>query len=177
MRIHLTIIFLLLSFPAAFAQTGYVSVKDSATGQKIFQGIISEEILIKEDSFGWMKMDLSSYQPDSLALNLIANNKDSLHLLIFLGTWCEDSQQIIPKIFKLLQKAKLPHNKISILGVDKQKKTLGNFSDGFNVSRVPTIIVLKKGEEIGRIIEYGKYGNIEKDLIEMLTHNSKVKTN
>ena len=171
-----TILVFLISLSVS-AQDSFLILKDSTSGQKIFQGIIDEDILMKEVSFSWMRVDLASYQPDSLAVNLINKNKDSLHFLIFLGTWCEDSQQIIPKLFKLLHKANLPQNKISIMGVDRQKKTLGNFSDGFNVSRVPTIIVLKKGEEIGRIIEYGKYGNIDKDLAETLTQKSKVKNN
>jgi thiol-disulfide isomerase/thioredoxin len=167
----LLISFIFISYSLAVnAQSGFATFKDSATGQTIFQGIISEEILRNEASFKWMNVNLSNDQPDSVAVKLISKHKDSLHLLVFLGTWCEDSQQIIPKLFKLLHIANFPNNKISIIGVDRQKKTLGNLSEGFNVSRVPTIIILKKGEQIGRIIEYGKYGNIEKDLVEILNN-------
>jgi len=45
---------------------------------------------------------------------------------------------------------------------------LGYLSESFQISRVPTIIILKNGIEKGRIIEYGKYGNIEKDLRDIL---------
>jgi thiol-disulfide isomerase/thioredoxin len=150
------------------AQNGYIVSKDSSTGQKILQGIISEEILQHETSFTWMNVNLSNHTPDSNAVKLLQKHKDSLHLLIFLGTWCEDSQQILPKLFKLLQQAKTPKEKVSILGVDRQKKTLGHLSESFQIHRVPTIIVIKNGIEKGRIIEYGKYGNVDKDLRDIL---------
>jgi thiol-disulfide isomerase/thioredoxin len=153
---------------AVNAQSGFATLNDSATGQIILQGIISEEILRNEASFKWMNVSLSNGQPDSLALTLAGKHKDSLHLLIFLGTWCEDSQQILPKLFALLRQANIPKEKVSLLGVDRQKKTLGYLSESFQISRVPTIIILKNGIEKGRIIEYGKYGNIEKDLRDIL---------
>ena len=153
---------------AVNAQSGFATLKDSTTGQTILQGIISEEILRNEASFQWMNVNLSGYQPDSLAYKLLAKHKDSLHLLIFLGTWCEDSQQILTKLFALLRKANIPKEKVSLLGVDRQKKTLGYLSESFQISRVPTIIILKNGIEKSRIIEYGKYGNIEKDLRDIL---------
>ncbi len=172
------IIFIFISFSLSVnAQVGYLSFKDSITGQKIFQGIISEEILNNESSFNWMHVNLSNYKPDSLTNSLLHNHKDSIHLLIFLGTWCEDSQQILPKLFTLLRKSNIPKEKISLLGVDRQKKTLGYLSEAFQISRVPTILVLKNGLEKGRIIEYGKYGNIEKDLAEILSQKSEAKTN
>lgn len=152
----------------ANGQSGYINFKDSSTGQTILQGIISEEILRNEAGFKWMHVNLSNYQHDATALTLLGKQKDSLHLLIFLGTWCEDSQEIIPKIFSLLDKANIPKEKISLLGVDRKKKTLGYLSESFQINRVPTIIILKNGIEKGRIIEYGKYGNIEKDLREIL---------
>ena len=153
---------------AVNGQSGFATLKDSATGQIILQGIISEEILRNEASFKWMNVSMSNGQPDSLTLTLAGKHKDSLHLLIFLGTWCEDSQQILPKLFALLRKANIPKEKVSLLGVNRQKKTLGYLSESFQISRVPTIIILKNGIEKGRIVEYGKYGNIEKDLRDIL---------
>jgi hypothetical protein len=169
-QLLLNCIFFTLSHFAS-AQNNFSISKDSVSGQIIFQGIINEEILINEESFGWMRANLSSYLPDTIAVNLINKNKDSLHFLIFLGTWCEDSQQIIPKLFKLLHTAKFPSEKISLLGVDRKKKTSGYLSEALNVSRVPTILLMKNGKELDRIIEYGKYGNIDKDLIEILEIN------
>jgi hypothetical protein len=38
---------------------------------------------------------------------------------------------------------------------------------------VPTFIVLKNGQEVGRVVEYGKYGMFDKELGEII--NSSVK--
>jgi hypothetical protein len=34
---------------------------------------------------------------------------------------------------------------------------------------VPTIIVLKQGKELGRVVEYGKYGVFDKELGEIIS--------
>jgi hypothetical protein len=135
---------------------------------KIMKGLISEKILTKESSFTWMQTDLSSYAPDTILVQRIKEHQDSLHFIIFAGTWCEDSHYILPRLFKLIHTAKIPVEKVSLLGVDRNKKTLGFFTESFLIGRVPTIIIMLKGREAGRVIEYGKYGNIEKDISEIL---------
>ncbi|MEI9808442.1 MAG: hypothetical protein WDO16_11570 [Bacteroidota bacterium] len=37
-----------------------------------------------------------------------------------------------------------------------------------NITNVPTIIVMKKGKEVGRVIEYGKEGVFDKELAEII---------
>jgi hypothetical protein len=37
-----------------------------------------------------------------------------------------------------------------------------------HVDKVPTIIVLKNGKELGRVIEFGKYGLFDMELGEIL---------
>jgi hypothetical protein len=38
-----------------------------------------------------------------------------------------------------------------------------------NIINVPTIIVMKKGRELGRVIEYGKTGKWEKELADIIS--------
>ena len=47
-------------------------------------------------------------------------------------------------------------------------KTLGNIADAFKITNVPTIIVMKDGKEVGRVIEYGKTGKWDEELAELL---------
>lgn len=49
-----------------------------------------------------------------------------------------------------------------------KKKTLGNLADAFGITNVPTIIVMKEGKEIGRVVEYGKTGRFDKELADMM---------
>ena len=57
---------------------------------------------------------------------------------------------------------------ITFFGVNRAKKTLSSIADAFNVKNVPTIIVMKEGKEIGRVVEYGKTGNWDKELAGIL---------
>ncbi len=51
------------------------------------------------------------------------------------------------------------------------KKTLHHLAEAFQVTNVPTFIVLKNGKEIGRVVEYGRYGMIDKELGEIVNAN------
>jgi hypothetical protein len=52
--------------------------------------------------------------------------------------------------------------------VDRNKKTVGRLSEALNVTLVPTILVFKNGKELGRVVEFGKYGMFDKELAEIL---------
>lgn len=150
-----------------FAQTGYESIKESA-GTVILKGIISKQILDNESSFSWMKQNQDSYQPDKNCITALKNQRDSIYLVVFAGTWCGDTQVILPRFFKLIQEADFPLSRVNLIGVDRSKKTLGSLSEAMGVYNVPTMIVMKNGKEIGRVVEYGKYGVYDKELGEMI---------
>jgi thiol-disulfide isomerase/thioredoxin len=81
-----------------------------------------------------------------------------------MGTWCEDSQDIIPKLYSLTDAAGFPQDRITLIGVDRKKTTLSHLTEALGIINVPTIIVMKNGKEQGRIVEYGKYGMIDREL-------------
>ena len=37
-----------------------------------------------------------------------------------------------------------------------------------NITRTPTIVVMKDGKELGRLVEYGKTGHWDKELAEII---------
>ena len=43
-----------------------------------------------------------------------------------------------------------------------------SYTDAFNVVNVPTIIVMKDGKELGRVVEYGNTGKWDKELADIL---------
>lgn len=152
------------------AQNQFLVYPDTAhAGQKVYKGIISKEILLKDTSFKWYADNQKYYTPMVTAVDAVKLNKDSIELIVFMGTWCEDSHFIIPRLYELSDAAGFVNEKITLIGTDRYKKTLSHLSEALNVSNVPTIIIMKKGKEQGRIIEYGKYGMFEKDLIEILS--------
>jgi thiol-disulfide isomerase/thioredoxin len=164
--------FLAIVFMAAIsisvnAQTPYTSVKDDKQ-VTILNGIISKYILQNNPEFNWYTSSQSIYNPDSSIVNAMESAKGKVQFIVFGGTWCEDTQFVLPKFFKLQEKAGIADNSISFFGVDRQKKTLSNFADAFKITNVPTIIVMKDGKEVGRIVEYGKTGKWDKELAELV---------
>lgn len=136
--------------------------------EKSLKGIISREVLLDDTSFHWYAINQKGYTPHADAVAGLKKNADSIQLLVFMGTWCEDSQIIIPKFYSLLEAAAFSPDRVTLVGVDRQKKALGHLAEAMNITNVPTLIVMKKGKEMGRVIEYGKYGMFDKELGEIL---------
>ena len=153
----------------AFAQTPYTIVKDEKNpGGLIYTGLINKYTLINEASFTWYNDNQKNYKPSTELLNGFEAAKSKVHFVVFGGTWCDDTQFILPKFFKLQQLSGMPDSCISFFGVNRDKKTIENVSAAFNITNVPTIIVMKSGKEIGRVVEYGKSGEWDKDLLELI---------
>lgn len=151
----------------SFSQTNYQEIVEKP-GEKSLKGIISREILLADTSFHWYAQNLKGYTPNALAITNLKKQADSIELLVFMGTWCEDSQFIIPKLFTLVNASDFPESKLSLFGVDRNKTTISHLAEALKVTNVPSIIVFKNGKEIGRVVEYGKYGMFDKELGEIL---------
>lgn len=152
----------------ALAQNQY-QVLVERPNEKTYKGIITRESLMSDTSFRWYAENLKGYTPNAVALSGLKKQADSIQLLTFMGTWCEDSHFIIPKFFSLLDAAGFSMEKVTLVGVDRQKKTLSHLAEALNIKNVPTIIVMKNGKEVGRVIEFGKYGLFDKELGEIVS--------
>jgi len=152
---------------AALTQNQYEILPDQS-GNKTFKGIISRKIIEKDTSFKWYAENLKGYTPNAEATAALKKYGDSIELVTFMGTWCEDSHVIIPKLFSLLDAAGFSKDKISLIGTDRSKKTLSHLAEALDIINVPTIIVMKNGKEVGRVVEYGKYGMFDKELGEII---------
>jgi hypothetical protein len=76
---------------------------------------------------------------------------------------------ILPQFFNAADAAGFPDTRLTLLGCDREKKTIQHLSEVFNVTHVPTFIVMKDGKELGRVVEYGKYGMPMKELAEIIS--------
>lgn len=136
--------------------------------EKSLKGIISKDVLLKDTSFHWYAENLKGYTPNADVVAGLKKNADSIQLLVFMGTWCEDSHVVIPKFFSILDAASYPGEKVTLIGVDRNKKTYSHLAEALNITLVPTIMVMKNGKEMGRVIELGKYGMFDKELGQIL---------
>jgi thiol-disulfide isomerase/thioredoxin len=150
------------------AQTPYTSTID-ANNVTILNGIITKYALANNASFNsWYATNQQGYVPQPTVIKAMEATKDNVQYVIFGGTWCGDTQYILPKFFKIQAQAGVADNAISFYGVDRQKQTLGNIQAAFGITNVPTIIVMKAGKEIGRVVEYGKTGKWDEELADIL---------
>jgi len=165
MKRFLLIAAIIFSAQIVFAQT---EISRDANGNKILKGFITKQELATDSSFTWFAQNQQGYTPDPYALQLLRTNRDSVNILAFGGTWCGDTKYILPKFFVLADAAGLSQEHITLLGVDHDKKTIQHLSEAFGITNVPTIIVMKNGKELGRVVEYGHTGLFDKDLAEIL---------
>ena len=157
-----------LAISNAKAQTAFTTVVDDKN-VTILNGILSKNDVANNSAFkNWYPGNQTSYKPDTAIVHAMANAKDKVQYVVFGGTWCEDTQFILPKFFKLQEESGTAENNISFYGVDRSKKTLGNITTAFKITNVPTIIVMKDGKEIGRVVEYGKTGKWDVELAALL---------
>lgn len=89
--------------------------------------------------------------------------------MFFGGTWCHDTQNLWPIFYRLIDKSGYPEKNITLIAVDRKKKTLYKLSKKYRITNVPTFIVLAKGKEVGRVVEYGKYSAIDKEIGEIVS--------
>ncbi len=163
----LVVVFLVLSFNS-FSQVQYEVSKDPENGLKTLKGILSREVLLNDAEFAWMKNDISWYKPNADCVTNLTAVKDTIQLLVFVGTWCEDSQIVFPQLLKMLDQVGFDMKRLTVIGIDRKKTTLGSLTQALGVTKAPTIMVLKGGKEMGRVEEFGKYGIYDKELAEVL---------
>ena len=147
-------------------QPKYTVVADTET--VVMKGVLTRNILEKEKTFTWMTENRKYGSADAGAVKIFNQQKNLFTVLIFGGTWCHDTQNILPVFYRLLDKSGFPDNRITLVGVDRQKTAPHNWHTTWNITMVPTFIILQNGKEMGRVVEYGKTGNVEKELADIV---------
>ena len=113
---------------------------------------------LQQAPFGsWFNTNYADYRIDSATAHPLKSIMPKFRFVIFMGTWCGDSRQEVPKIYKILDYCEVPAAHIQLVNVDiydsvyKQSPT--HEEKGLNIHRVPDLLVYENGREIGRIVE------------------------
>jgi thiol-disulfide isomerase/thioredoxin len=146
------------------AQTNFTTTTDpNHPEQKMLLGVIEKANINADTAFKWYADSYKFYTPEAATLAVFKQNSN-LQFVLFGGTWCEDTQNILPKFFKLQEQAGIADANITFFAVDRNKKTYGHLAEALGITNVPTILVYKDGKEIGRVVEYGKTGKWDVEL-------------
>ena len=139
-----------------------VEIKDCTRENLVVQDIENDT------SFKWFKANMQLGTASATAIEAFKKNGSKFKMVVFFGTWCEDSQNLVPIFYRLVDKSGYSDSSITLIAVDRKKTTLDNLHTAFHITNVPTFIVMKDGKEVSRIVEYGKYGEIDKELGEIV---------
>ena len=164
MRVLFTGIIVMLSLNL-FAQQAFEISKDSENGSTVFKGKLTFRDLEQETE--WFKPVFKEYKPDTAAMNYLKQHIRNYRMVVFLGTWCEDSQSMIPKIFRIFIDAYYTGDKYETYGVDRAKTSLKGEHKTYGIKFVPTVIVYDGNKEIGRIVE-NVHKSVEEDLVSII---------
>lgn len=162
-----------LKQPLTASATAYEIGKDEKTGHFVYKGTFTLQNMVTEPTFAWLDSGMFAYKPDTLTLPYLRSTIRNYNILIFIGTWCEDSQNLLPKLYKLLSSIDISYADIVLIGMDRAKTTTTaagiELVNRYNVSLLPTILFTdNEGAEVGRITETVSK-SIEWDLIDIFS--------
>jgi rhodanese-related sulfurtransferase/thiol-disulfide isomerase/thioredoxin len=128
-------------------------------------GKITKEDLYRE--FPVFKEKAEGYSPRTEMVEKIREGNQQTSVVLFLGTWCKDSISEAPKFLKIYDLAANPNLSLEIYAVNRKKKDDLGMAERFKLERVPTMIFLRDGKEMSRIVEYPKK-SMEEDFLKIV---------
>ena len=131
-------------------------------------GIKTRSNFNQEPFKSWFDTNYQEYSLDKKVLKKLKKHLKKVEIKVFMGTWCGDSKRETPHLYKLLDSINYNKKNLTLITVDRSKKTPNNLQEGFDITRVPTFIFYKKGKEIGRYVEYPRE-TLEKDILKIVS--------
>ena len=163
----------LLAGSALLAQQKNVEINSSGDAPYLL-GKIDKTGLTSNPYNSWFTPNFENYELDNDLITNIAPKLKNHHIKLFMGIWCGDSKQEVPKFYKILEACNFPMEQLTVIAVSREadfyKQSPQHEEKGLNIHRVPTFIFYKDGTEINRIVEH-PVETFEKDMLNIITTN------
>lgn len=140
---------------------------DEKTGNPMLVGVTNRNAFELPEFSEWYNTEYIGYEPDEFLLGQIKESSDSIDIQIFMGTWCSDSRREVPRFLKIMDLSEFEQEKLQIINVDRKKISPTHEEKHKNIEFVPTFVIIKNGDEIGRIVEFPII-TLESDLLNIL---------
>lgn len=138
----------------------------AAEDEPILLGLVAREE-VEAAMPDWVLAEVEA-TPDIDAAGVMAAALSGAKVTVFFGTWCSDSGRELSRLWRALDEVGvLSPAEIRYIGVDRELAEPVPFVTGQDLKLVPTFVVSRGGQEIGRIVESSPNG-IEKDLLALL---------
>jgi thiol-disulfide isomerase/thioredoxin len=117
-----------------------------------------------------LRANMGLYNPDREILGKIKENIEDVEIKLFTASWCPDCRIQLPRFFSVLLALEDEDFALEIITVDRSKRDDSGLAKLMCVMAIPTVIFLRNGKELGRIIERPK-GRMEGDILEIVGGN------
>lgn len=107
------------------------------------------------------------YTPDAAVVEKLRAAKPA-HVTIFFATWCGDSKRAVPRLLKALHEANNSLLQVDLYGIGPEFLTPLETVRDQRLTNVPTMIVERGRNEIGRVVETPVTATVEQDVAMML---------
>ncbi len=105
----------------------------------------------------WKNYADTTYKPDAASLKRLTSLiTPEISFRLIAGTWCDDSREEMPRLFPLLTASGVNTDAVEIWGVSRSKREPTAIVQTNAIEYVPTLVVMRSGKEIGRIVEHPK---------------------
>jgi hypothetical protein len=111
---------------------------------------------------------MEHYEPNQAAVAAIKGTARKTTVIVAVGTWCPDSKYHVPRLLKALREASNKNISVKLIGIANKFKAPPDLIARLKITKVPTVIVERRGVEIGRITENPVSATIEEDLAAIL---------
>jgi hypothetical protein len=135
-----------------------------ASSSEPLVGTVTQEQVLAEDPAWRAAFDAAS--PDPAASDALAHVPPGAEVDVYFGTWCKDSRYEVPRLWKALAGHGTPPFTVRWIAVDRAKHA-PEVPAEVQLQRVPTFVVKRSGQEVGRIVEHAPTG-IERELGALL---------
>ena len=139
---------------------------EASEGEVVLVGNLSRDE-IEAALPDWVAAQIEA-EPNAEAAAALAAALPGAEVTIYLGTWCSDSRRELARLWRALDAVgEVSPSELRYIGVDRDKIEPVEWVGEEEIYLVPTMIVRRRGEEIGRIVETSPNG-IERDLASLL---------
>jgi thiol-disulfide isomerase/thioredoxin len=154
-------IILLIAFLAAACQSTPkkdavplpVEIQTASDGEQYIEGPINRQNLLTSPLSTWFEVEYNKFYVNPQWVADHQGLLEGVHLKLFLGTWCEDSEREVPGMFKLLDALGMEDDQIEVYAMNKDKITTANYEKDLDIFNIPTLIVYKNDKEMNRFVE------------------------
>lgn len=142
-----------------------------ADDEPILVGEVTRADLQKPPFGDWFDRNYAGYQPVMLTADKLRGAWPGVSIEAFFGTWCGDSKRQIPRLLRLLDASGFDERRLTLVGLSDRpmefKKAPDNVQAKRLIHRTPTIVVVRDGVELGRIVETPSV-SLEADLLAIV---------